>query len=183
MADAWLYIPLGSQMADASPRPANTHWYLVRTKPSRERYVSAQLSRLASEVFLPLLRTERRSIPSGDVAPLFPQYVFLRCDLTTTYYQIRYAPGVASFVTSGHDPLPVPSVVVESVRARCINNVVHLSPEPFRMGEPIRIMSGPLRGFEAVFDRYMSGADRVAILLNTAERSLRVIASARQISR
>lgn len=145
--------------------------------------MSAQLSRLASEVFLPLLKTEGRTAHPGDLAPLFPQYVFLRCDLTTAYYQIRYAPGVASFVTTGNDPLPVPGVVVESVRARCVNNVVHLSPEPFRKGEPIRILSGPLRGFDAVFERYMSGAERVAILLNTAERSLRVIASARQISR
>ena len=145
--------------------------------------MSAQLSRLSAEVFLPLLRTEGRTTDNGGIAPLFPQYVFLRCDLRTSYYQIRYAPGVTSFVTVGRDPLPVADIIVESVRARCVNNVVHLSQEPFRTGEPIRILNGPFRGFEAVFERYLSGAERVAILLNTAERSLRVIANARNISR
>lgn len=144
-----------------------------------ERYVSAQLSRLTPEVFLPLLSTQGRT-----TAPLFPQYVFLRCDLTPSYFQVRYTPGVTSFVTAGHDPLPVPESVVECVRARCINNVVHLNQEPFRKGETIQILNGPFRGFDAVFERYLSGAERVAILLNATERySVRLIANARSITR
>jgi len=163
----------------------HSHWYLVRTKPSRERYVSAQLTRLAPEVFLPLLSTAGRPTgPSNHTVPLFPQYVFLRCDLTAHYFQIRYAPGVASFVTAGHDPLPVPESIIESVRARCTNDVVHLNQEPFRKGEPVQILTGPFRGFDAVFERYLSAAERVAILLNAVDGySLRVIAKAESIGR
>jgi transcriptional antiterminator RfaH len=166
---------------DSLPHPSaiDFSWYLVRTKPSMERYVSAQLSRLTSEVFLPLLSERGHS-----TAPLFPQYVFLRCDLTPNYFQIRYTPGVTSFVTAGHDPLPIPESVVECVRARCINNVVHLNHEPLRKGEAIQILDGPFRGFEAVFERYLSGAERVAILLNATETySVRLIANARSIGR
>jgi transcription antitermination factor NusG len=114
-------------------------WYLVRTKPSKERYVSAQLAQLAPEVFLPLLSmAERHTDPRDRIVPLFPQYVFLCCDLTAHYFQIRYVPGVASFVTVGRDPLPVPRSVVESVRARCTNDVVHLQQEPFRHASQFR---------------------------------------------
>lgn len=157
----------------------------MRTKPSRERYVSAQLARLAPEVFLPLLSTtERPTDPSKHTVPLFPQYVFLRCDLTAHYFQIRYAPGVASFVTAGHEPLPVPESIIESVRARCTNDVVHLNREVFRKGEPVQILTGPFRGFDAVFERYLSGAGRVAVLLNAVQGyNLRVIAKARSIAR
>ena len=161
------------------------HWYLVRTKPSRERYVKAQLAHIAPEVFLPLLSTERGATELGSsTVPLFPQYIFLRCNLTASYFQIRYAPGVTSFVTEGHDPLAVPESIVESVRARCTNDVVHLDQEPFQKGDPVQILSGPFRGFDAVFERYLSGAERVAILLNaTKGYSLRVIASARSITK
>src|ERR1700758_2901876 len=160
-------------------------WYLVRTKPSKERYVSAQLAQLAPEVFLPLLSmAERHTDPCDRIVPLFPQYIFLRCDLTAHYFRIRYVPGVASFVTVGRDPLPVPQSIVESVRARCTNDVVHLQQEPFRHGEPVRILTGPFRGLDAVFERYLSGAERVAILLNGLDgQSLRVIAKARSIAR
>jgi transcriptional antiterminator RfaH len=160
-------------------------WYLVRTKPSKERYVSAQLAQVAPEVFLPLLSTAAwHTDPRDHIVPLFPQYVFLRCDLTAHYFQIRYAPGVASFVTVGRDPVPVTQSIVESVRARCTNDVVHLHQEPFRHGEPVRILTGPFRGLDAVFERYLSGAERVAILLNGLEgQSLRVIAKARSIAR
>ena len=163
----------------------DSQWYLVRTKPSRERYVGAQLARLASEIFLPLLSTAGRPMdPSNQAVPLFPQYVFLRCDLTAHYFQIRYAPGVASFVTAGHDPLSVPESIIESVRARCTNDVVHLNQEPFRKGEPVQILTEPFRGFEAVFERYLSGAQRVAILLNAIDGyTLRVITKAQSIAR
>jgi transcription antitermination factor NusG len=176
MADAW-HLFLFSTM--------HPHWYLVRTKPSRERYVSAQLTRLAAEVFLPLLSTAARpTSPSNHAVPLFPQYVFLRCDLTAHYFQIRYAPGVTSFVTAGHGPLSVPVSIIESIRARCTNDVVHLNQEPFRKEEPVQILTGPFRGFDAVFERYLSGSERVAILLNAVDGySLRVIAKAENIGR
>lgn len=163
----------------------HSHWYLLRTKPSRECCVSAHLARLALEVFLPLLSTVGRFADwSNATVPLFPQYIFLRCDLTAHYFQIRYAPGVASFVTAGHDPLPVPESIIESVRARCINGVVHVHQEPFRKGEPVHILTGPFRGFDGVFERYLSAAERVAILLNAVDGySLRVIAKARSIAR
>jgi transcriptional antiterminator RfaH len=163
----------------------DSQWYLVRTKPSRERYVSAQLARLTPEVFLPLVSTAGRPTdPNHHAAPLFPQYIFLRCDLTANYFQIRYAPGVTSFVTAGLHPLSVPESIIESIRARCTNDVVHLSQKPFRKGEPVQFRTGPFRGFEAVFERYLSGAERVAILLNAMDGySLRVITPARSIAR
>lgn len=160
-------------------------WYLVRTKPNRERLVSRQLTRFAPEVFLPLLsRTVEELRPNGSAAPLFPQYLFLRCDIRAHYFRVRYAPGVVSFVAAGRDPLSVPETIIESIRERCTNGVVHLRQKPFRKGEPVQILDGPFRGFEAVFERYLSGAVRVAILLNAVEGyNVRVIANAQSIDR
>jgi transcriptional antiterminator RfaH len=161
------------------------HWYLVRTQLNRERYVSAQLASFALDLFLPLLSTEGRPRKSiGRTVPLFPQYVFLRCDLTVNYFQIRYTPGVTSFVMAGSDPVTIPDDILQSVRARCTNGVVYLDRQSFHKGDPVQILTGPFRGFDAVFERYLSGAERVAILLNvTTGYSLRVITSARIIAK
>jgi transcription antitermination factor NusG len=54
--------------------------------------------------------------------------------------------------------------------------VVKIEPEKFDKGERVRVAEGPFRGFEAIFERYLSGAERVAILLSTVEANgLRVV--------
>lgn len=148
----------------------DSSWYLVRTKANRERYVERQLTRMVPEVFLPLLDNGRCSPRLRDsVVPLFPQYIFVRGDLSTHYFPIRYAPGVVSFVSTGVEPLPVPEGIIGSIRSRSTDGVVRLAPSPFRQGETVRVVGGAFRGFDAVFERYLSAGDRVSILLNAME--------------
>jgi transcriptional antiterminator RfaH len=159
-------------------------WYLVRTKSNRERFVREQLSHLVPEVFLPMLRTPlpRRSGPS--VVPLFPQYVFARCDLAAHYFGIRYMPGVAGFVSTGMKPVAVAEDIVASVRSRCVDGVALLEAKPLRRGESVRVVDGPFRDFEAIFENYLSGSKRVAILIRTVEgRGMRLVADASVIAR
>lgn len=161
-------------------------WYLIRTKPNRERYVETQLIRLLPEVFVPLLSNNGRSSgnKSSSAVPLFPQYVFVRGDLSTHYFSIRYAPGVVSFVATGFQPLSVPDSIIENIRSRSVNGVVQVERPSFQKGETVQIVAGPFRGFDAVFERYLSGADRVAILLNAVEgHNLRLIAKTENIAR
>jgi transcriptional antiterminator RfaH len=164
--------------------PENCTWYLVRTKPNKERCVEAQLTRIVPEVFVPLLSSGASSSSKRSLSPLFPQYVFVRTDLSAHYFSIRYASGVVSFVANGLQPLAVSPAIVESIRSRSTDGVVRIVRKPFRTGEAVRIVAGPFRGFEAVFDRYLSGADRVAILLNAVEgHNLRLVAKAENIAR
>lgn len=166
-------------------------WYLIRTKSNRESYVCGRLSRLGPQVFLPMLRvpTSRRSSARSSAtlssaAPLFPQYLFARLDLSLHYFEVRYMPGVVGFVSAGAEPLVVSEEIVDAVFSRCTNGIVQLSPKPFRKGERVRIVDGPFADFEAIFDSYMSGAKRAALLLEAVQGSpLRVIADAAIIAR
>jgi hypothetical protein len=46
------------------------------------------------------------------------------------------------------------------------------------------VVDGPFRGFEAIFERYLSGTERVAILLSAVEASgLRVVLSATAVAK
>jgi transcriptional antiterminator RfaH len=158
---------------------ASEAWYLVRTKSNRESFVREQLSHIAPHVFLPMLKLYSSYRGSPSVVPLFPQYIFARLHLAKHYFDIRYLPGVTGFVPAGREPLEVSEEIVDSVRARCTDGIVHLCPKPFRGGDRVRVIDGPFRNFEAIFQGYLSGAKRVAILIDAIEGcGVRVIADA-----
>jgi transcriptional antiterminator RfaH len=148
-------------------------WYLVRTKPGKERWVQDQLGSLLPEVFLPLLeaKTPRWGKMTWTTTPLFPCYLFARFDLHARYFDVKYLPGVNGFVSAGNDPLAVPEEVVLEIRRRGVEGVIKIEQPVLGRGERVQIVEGPFRGLEAVFERYLSGAERVAILLNTIEAS------------
>jgi transcriptional antiterminator RfaH len=153
-------------------------WYLVRTKPGKERWVSDQLSAIVPEVFLPMLeaRTPRWGKMAWSVTPLFPCYVFARFDVRARYFDVKYMAGVQGIVSAGYDPLAVPTAIVEEIQRRGANGIVKIEPRAFDSGDRVRVVDGPFRGLDAIFERYLSGAERVAILLNTIEaKGFRVI--------
>jgi len=111
-----------------------------------------------------------------SVMPLFPCYVFAKFDLQARYFDVKYMTGVQGIVSAGCDPLVVPIPVVEEIRHRGVNGVVKIEPKGFDNGERVRVVDGPFRGFDAIFERYLSGAERVAILLSAVEANgLRVV--------
>jgi transcriptional antiterminator RfaH len=148
-------------------------WFLIRTKPGKERWVRDQLAPRLSEVFLPMLkaRMPRWGRLAMSVAPLFPCYLFARLDLQTSYFEVKYLAGVSGLVSAGPDPIVVPDAIVTEIRARGVNDIVEIHEVPFDSGQPVRVVEGPFRGFEAIFERYLSSTERVAILLNTIENA------------
>jgi len=156
----------------------NVEWYLVRTKPGKERWVHDQLSATVANVFLPLLeaRAQRWGKLAWSVVPLFPCYLFAQFDLRTRYFDVKYMSGVQGIVCAGLDPLAVPVAVIEEIKRRGVEGVVKIEPREFDSGARVRVVEGPFRGFDAIFERYLSGAERVAILLNAvAATGLRVV--------
>jgi transcriptional antiterminator RfaH len=161
-------------------------WYLVRTKTGKERWVRDQLIAQLPEVFLPLLeaRVSRWGKLAWSIAPLFPGYLFARLDPQNDYFGVRYLPGVQSLVSAGNDPIAVPSGVIEEIRRRATNGVVKIKEKVFDSGDLLLVAQGPFRGFEAIFERYLSGAERIAILLSAIDaQGLRVVLPASAVTR
>ncbi len=161
--------------------PDADNWYLVRTKPHKELWVRDQLAAFSTEIFLPLLRTHRRR--KTIVAPLFPCYLFARFDLRNNYFSVKYTPGVQGLVSAGREPLAVPAAIIEELARRGKDGAVELPPKAFGRGERVRVVEGPFRGFEAIFERYFSSSERVAILLDAvASQGVRVVLPAEFVS-
>lgn len=144
-------------------------WYLVRTKSGKERWVRDQLISHLPEVFLPLLET--RAHRWGRIvmttSALFSGYLFARFNSQQKYFDVRYTPGVQGLVCTGQDPVVVPACAVEEIQRRCVDGLVRIVDKSFDKGDRLLITDGPFRGFEAIFERYLSSADRIAILLST----------------
>jgi len=161
-------------------------WYLVHTKAGKEVSVRSQLDEWLPETFLPTLKVQvhRWGRLVNSISPLFPCYVFARLPACCDLRRIGYTLGVREIVRGGQEPLVVPRLVVDQLKVRCARGPVELLSRPFHKGEQVVIANGALRGFEAVFEQYLSGPQRVAILLSSlTESSIRVVLPASSIVR
>ena len=157
-------------------------WYLIRTKSGKEQYLHRELSRRLPETFMPMLETRSRR-QTVSLVPLFPQYVFARLELAVHYFEIRYMPGVVGFISTGLEPLTVAQTIVDNIRSRCRDGVVQIPRRPFQRGQHVRIINGPFCDFDAIFEGYLSGSKRVALLITTVEGcGMRLVADAASIA-
>jgi transcriptional antiterminator RfaH len=152
-------------------------WHLLRTKAGEERRARDQISRLATEVLLPLVRVQVRRWErlTETVAALFPGYLFARFDIERDYNQLRYTRGVRQIVCFGGEPAPVPAWIIEELKLRCANGPIHLAVRGFVPGERVIVTSGPFRQFEGIFERRLTGPERVAVLLSVMGGERRVV--------
>jgi transcriptional antiterminator RfaH len=153
-------------------------WYVIRTKRYKEQLVKQTTSSFAEDVYLPLLRTKKRCLGKliEVTEPLFPCYLFSRLRLNEGHYRLVHTPGVSGIVCAGGEPCVVDASIVQDIRSRETNGIIVLNPRTLRPPQRVTITYGAFRGIEAVFERYLSGAERVAVLMDSIGRgNLRVI--------
>ncbi len=144
-------------------------WYLVFGKPGRERTARENLERQGFETYLPMLRQRRRR--GGRyvvrVEPMFPRYLFVRFDAERDHWgPIRSTLGVSKLVRFGAALARVPDDLVALLRSREDPEGIQDLPAPeFRSGAGVRIVEGPMAGYEGIFQA-PSGRDRVTVLLH-----------------
>jgi len=146
----------------------NKKWYLLRTKAAEERRAQEQVSRVAADTLLPLMkvRVRRRGRMLASVGPLFPCYLFALFDLERKYQQVRYARGVRELPRFGAQPAVVPEWIISDLKQRCAGGPLELPKRMLAPYERVMVIDGPFRGFEGIFERYLSGQERVAILFS-----------------
>jgi transcriptional antiterminator RfaH len=153
------------------------NWYLVRTKAGAERVAQDNLRNVVDRTLLPM---GRMRIRQGDrtiqrVSPIFPSYLFASFSLASTARRIRYTPGVRDIVRFGDYATVVPDQVIDELMLRCADGPVDLSKPALIPGSPLEIVGGPFREFRAVFEGYLSGSERVAVLLSLMNAKRRVV--------
>ena len=148
-------------------------WYVVRTKQYKERLVGRSALAIVDDIYVPLIRTKKRGLGRfvERIEALFPCYVFARFRLAKSHQRLMRTPGVFGIVCVGGEPAEVDESIVQEIRSRERDGLIVLPVQRFQPTQPVTITDGPLRGIEAVFERYLSGAERAAVLLNTIGRA------------
>lgn len=159
-------------------------WYLLRTKTGAEKTAQAQLQRVVERTFLPLgkMPIRQRDRTFQRVSPIFPCYLFAFFSLGQAARQIRFTPGVRDIVRFGERVPVVPGWVIHELIARCAQGPVDLSGSGFSPGTPLKVVRGPFRDWDAVFDGYLDGRERVAVLLSLMNAERRIVMPADMVT-
>lgn len=148
-------------------------WYLVGTKLKCELKVKQNLfHKYGLMSFFPVFPPKKAKSAIG--LPLFPRYVFVRCDLERDFQKIQYTPGVTKMVCFGAVYPPIPDEVIHCLQARCDEHdqimslpVVKEEVPVFEKGQVVRIKEGLFEGCQGIIQE-KRGNRRVQLLLEMA---------------
>jgi transcriptional antiterminator RfaH len=160
-------------------------WYIIRTARYKELFVERAVSQLVEECYLPFLRTKRRHFGKflNSTEPLFPCYLFARFSLAGAYHRLTHTPGIRGLVCTGGQPCEVAESIITGIKNRETNGLIVLAEPTLRPRQRVNVVAGLLCGIEAVFDRYLSNAERVVILLNSVGAgSMRAVVRASEVA-
>jgi transcriptional antiterminator RfaH len=148
------------------------YWYTLYTKPHCERQVEGALTAKGIETFFPSMPVLAPRRGRSPIRPYFPCYLFARFDLEAIGISpINWTPGMRHVVMFGGLPAGVQDVVIDRIREHLQQpHAMDEQGEFLQSGDHVMITSGPLRDIEAVFDKRLSTAGRVRVLVQLLER-------------
>lgn len=148
------------------------------TKSNCEQSVYEQLASSGFDVLLPTVDkwSRRRHARCLYRAPLFPGYLFLRHSIDKdSYINICKARGLVRILGERWDKLAtVPDEEVEAIRKVNQSDLPRM-PHPYlRVGQTVRIVSGPLANVQGVFLRQEPKRGLLVLSVEMLRRSLAV---------
>lgn len=147
------------------------NWYALYTKPHCERQVNAALAADGIETFLPVLPITKRAGRPTERA-FFPCYLFAHADLDVLgVNKFNRTPGMRCLVSFGNSPAPIQEHIVANIRDRLMQpQVLDARGDMLRPGDRVVITNGPFESVDAVFDKRLSPAGRVRVLIRLMQQ-------------
>jgi len=147
-------------------------WYVLRSKPNKEDALYKQVMLRGFESYYPRQTFKPVNPRARKTKPYFAGYMFVHIKLQETGLSIfQWMPYSAGLVNFDGEPAIIPAsimqVLIKSIESLTQNEEDdrnNLLPH-----NPLRVISGPFAGYEAIFDTHLSGSDRIRILLNLAK--------------
>lgn len=152
-------------------------WYVIRSKPHRERVVVSQLAGQDLEVFYPAVRVNPINPRAARERAYFPGYLFVHLNLTAVgANSLRWLPSAVGLLEFGGEPAVVPPALIAQLKRRVasIQAAGGLVLADLERGDTVEITSGPFAGYAAIFDLRLKGSDRVRVLLEMLRRQVPV---------
>lgn len=144
-------------------------WFALHVKTRFENTCARILRNKGYDEFLPRCPAPGRL---GDAPPLFPGYLFCRLNGNATGLVVT-TPGVIRIVGCGGIPTPITDVEISYIRAVVASGHLAYQCPYLRVGEPVRIARGPLRGVTGLLAQ-VKNARRLVVSLHAAMLSAAV---------
>jgi transcription elongation factor/antiterminator RfaH len=160
-------------------------WYVMHSKPQKEAWLRERLRIQRIEVYLPMLRVQPGNSRARKEQPCFPGYLFVHVDLEDiSISELRWMPGSIGLICYGGEPASVADGLVRAIQKHVdeANDSVTSYVDRLKSGDPVVISDGPFATYKAMFDRHLSGHDRVQVLLELLQgQKIRLELSGRQL--
>ena len=151
-------------------------WFILQFKPNSHHQAKKNLTRQGFEVFLPLhISTSRKASRFTNASrPLFPGYMFIKFDKAKLgWHKINSTYGVSSLVTFNSTVKALPTIVIDSLKARYGLSGKLLPIEKFKKGDQVKILDGPFANFIATVEKYEAD-QRIWILIDLMGRMTKI---------
>lgn len=149
-------------------------WYVVYSKPHKEEQVQLHLGYKGIESFFPRLQMPGRPGRKNSVTALFPNYLFVRMDLSAEAHQVVWSPGVKRIVSCSDTPVALEESVVRFLKERAdACGIIHAQSR-LTAGQQVEITGGPFNGFTGIIENPPNAKGRVKILLKLLSRQISV---------
>ncbi|MBV8715824.1 MAG: hypothetical protein JOZ65_12245 [Chloroflexi bacterium] len=138
-------------------------WAVLRCQTRRETLAERAVSARGVETYLPWITTGGEG---GAAKPLFPGYLFTKLsDGSDDLLRVRSAPGVAYVLPRAGVPALLPQPFIDRIREQEREHAAGGRSPAFARGDRVVVVSGPFKWAEGLFDRTLTPAGRVRILL------------------
>lgn len=168
------------------------NYYLLSVKNKQERTAQSAIQALGRTIDLGeeigdiLLPTTPSGNPhhGGSERTAFPGYLLVRLELNDELQRaITAIPAVNQFVGTTDDqtgqlrPIPLDQHEIEEIT----ENTATLPPLPYKVGDPVTIVSGSFQDMSSTVHHIDPAADRVTLHLNLFGRNTPVTLSSHQL--
>ena len=143
-------------------------WYVLRSKPNKEEFVLQQMNLRDITAYYPCVKAEPVNPRSRKIKPYFPGYLFIHANLDLMgTSMLKWIPGSVGLMSFGNELASMADDLLQAIRDHIdqINKARAYRNQGFMPGNPVQIQSGPFAGYQAIFDSYAPGHERVHVLL------------------
>lgn len=162
-------VPVSPLLSEKESR-----WYAAYTYANHERRVAQQLAERRFESFLPTYRSVRRWKDRRKELqlPLFPNYVFVRMDLSDRI-RVLQVPGLINLVIFQGQPAALEDGEVDRLRTG-LGGEGRVEPHPYlTVGRRVKIIGGAFSGLEGILLRRKDRL-RVVLSVDLIQRSVAI---------
>ena len=147
---------------------ASLIWYVLHCHSRFEEAVTKYVTSLGIESYFPFILVNPINPRARKIQPFFPGYIFVHADLglvgESIFNNIPFSIGLVSF---GGEPAVLDENIVNTTVRHLeeVNNGRKEVGRDLKAGQKLSIESGMFSGYEASFLTYLSGNQRVRVLM------------------